>query len=131
MIRLLARLAAAHSDPRMDFVGHVGGDDFLILFQSADWQQRCERIVQEFREQARNLYDEAALSAGGIHAEDRQGVMRFFPFTSVSVGAVRACRGSFRDADDVATHAAHAKRMAKAADSGIFILDATPAQAPA
>lgn len=125
MIRLLARLTAAHSDPRMDFVGHVGGDDFLILFQSGDWRERCERIVEEFRIQAQQLYDAQAIAAGGIQAEDRHGVMRFFPFTTVAVGAVRACCGAFRDADDVATHAAHAKRMAKATASGIFILDAT------
>ncbi|MFN4003408.1 MAG: GGDEF domain-containing protein [Hylemonella sp.] len=123
MIRLLARLAVAHSDAQLDFVGHVGGDDFLILFQSTDWYARCERIVAEFAQQARELYDEAAHVCGGIHAEDRQGVMRFFPFTTVSIGAVAAHGGLFRDADDVATRAALAKRMAKAAASGIYLVE--------
>lgn len=40
MIRLLARLTVAHADPYVDFVGHIGGDDFLILFQSSDWRER-------------------------------------------------------------------------------------------
>jgi len=123
MIRLLARLAVAHSDAQLDFVGHVGGDDFLILFQSTDWHARCERIVAEFAQQARELYDEAAHVCGGIHAEDRQGVMRFFPFTTVSIGAVAAHGGLFRDADDVANRAALAKRMAKTAASGIYLLE--------
>lgn len=123
MIRLLARLAAAHSDPQRDFVGHVGGDDFLILFQSADWRQRCERVIGEFAELARELYDEAARQAGGIQAEDRHGVLRFFPFTTLSVGALRVEGGQYADAEEVASRAALAKRQAKLADSGLYVLD--------
>jgi EAL domain-containing protein (putative c-di-GMP-specific phosphodiesterase class I)/GGDEF domain-containing protein len=126
MIRLLARLAAAHSDPQRDFVGHVGGDDFLILFQSADWERRCRAIVDDFAAQARELYDAPALLAGGIEAEDRQGQLRFFPYTTVSIGAVRVCCGAYRDAEDVATSAAHAKRLAKSHASGLYLLDARP-----
>ncbi|KAI5935455.1 Voltage-dependent N-type calcium channel subunit alpha-1B [Manis javanica] len=44
MIRLVARLAVGHCDARRDFVGHVGGDDFMLLLQSEDWQRRCEGI---------------------------------------------------------------------------------------
>ncbi len=126
MIRLLARLAAAHSDPQRDFVGHVGGDDFLILFQSADWERRCRAIVDDFAAQARELYDAPALLAGGIEAEDRQGQLRFFPCTTVSIGAVRVCCGAYRDAEEVATSAAHAKRLAKSQASGLVLLDARP-----
>ncbi len=123
MIRLLARLAAAHSDPQRDFVGHVGGDDFLILFQSTDWRQRCERVIGEFAELARELYDEAARQAGGIQAEDRHGVLRFFPFTTLSVGALRVEGGQYADAEEVASRAALAKRQAKLADTGLYVLD--------
>lgn len=127
MIRLLANLAVAHSDPQRDFVGHVGGDDFLILFQSEDWETRCRRILDDFAVQARELYDPPARSAGGIEAEDRHGVLRFFACTTVSIGVVRVCCGAYRDAEEVATSAAHAKRLAKAQASGLYLLDARPA----
>ncbi len=123
MIRLLARLAVAHSDPQRDFVGHVGGDDFLILFQSADWRARCEQIVREFAAQALELYDAAARQAGGIQAEDRHGVPRFFPCTTVSIGALCIQAGQYRDAEEVASQAALAKRHAKQADSGLHVLE--------
>jgi GGDEF domain-containing protein len=45
MIRLAARTLVAHCNPRRDFVGHVRGDDFVLLLQYADWLERCERIV--------------------------------------------------------------------------------------
>jgi len=122
MIRLLARLAVAHCDPQRDFVGHVGGDDFLVLFQSEDWQRRCGLIVSEFGDKARELYDEAGRLCGGIHAEDRHGVMRFFPCTTISIGAVQVGRHGYRNAEEVASQAALAKHEAKMAAAGLFIL---------
>ena len=122
MIRLVAKLAVAHSESQRDFVGHVGGDDFMILFQSRDWRERCERIAGEFRSFALELYDEAARAAGGIQGEDRHGASRFFPCTTLSIGAVRIHGGQFRKADEIATQAALAKHEAKKSGDGLFIL---------
>ena len=121
MIRLMAKFSVSHCDAQRDFVGHVGGDDFILLFQSDDWEQRCERLVESFNEQAASLYDEAGRTLGGIEAEDRHGVMRFFPFTSLSIGAVRVRKGQFRTAELVANAAAAAKHGAKAANAGLFV----------
>lgn len=118
MIRLVARLCVQHCDPQRDFVGHVGGDDFIILFQSEDWQQRCERIITEFAQQALALFDEPARLAGGIHGEDRHGVQRFFPCTTLSIGPVPVPPGAYRSAAEVAHAAAQAKHDAKQADQG-------------
>ena len=121
MIRLVAKVAVAHCDPQRDFVGHVGGDDFVILFQSGDWQLRCERIVGEFKQLALSLFDDAARERGGIEAEDRDGAMRFFPCSTLSIGAVRIRRGQCGDAEEVATLAALAKHDAKRAGAGLLI----------
>ena len=88
MIRLVARTLAANCDARRDFIGHVGGDDFVVLFQSDDWLARCERVVATFNELALDLFDDVARERGGIDAEDRHGVKRFFEFTTLSIGAV-------------------------------------------
>lgn len=124
MIRLVAKLALVHCDAKRDFVGHVGGDDFIFLFQSSDWEQRCEAIVQEFAERALALFDAPARLEGGIHAEDRQGVPRFFPFTTLSIGAVRIQRGQYGHAEEVANAAALAKHDAKVHGAGLFIREA-------
>ena len=121
MIRLVARLCVNHCDARRDFVGHVGGDDFMILFQSHNWQQRCEAIIQEFAREALALFDEAARHARGIEAEDRQGVKRFFPCTTLSIGAVRVLRGQYDSAEQVANEAALAKHDAKQSPSGLHV----------
>lgn len=121
MILLLARTATRHADAHRDFVGHIGGDDFLMLFQSPDWQRRCAAVIDDFNRQARDLYDDAARQAGGIEGEDRHGVVRFTPFTTLAIGAVRIPPGMFRHAEDVAGQAAIAKHEAKQAPSGLTV----------
>ena len=124
MIRLVARLATTHCDARRDFVGHVGGDDFMLIFQSSNWRQRCKNIVQDFAREALALFDEAAQRAGGIQAEDRHGVQRFFPCTTLAMGAVHITPGRFRHAEEVANLAAVAKHEAKQSSSGMVLHDA-------
>ena len=120
MIRLLARIAMEQCDAQRDFLGHVGGDDFFLLFQSADWRERGERIVAEFDARALTLFDDDARAAGGIHAEDRHGVPRFFPCTTLSMGAVAIDGSRFSRAEDVANLAALAKHDAKQACAGLL-----------
>jgi EAL domain-containing protein (putative c-di-GMP-specific phosphodiesterase class I)/GGDEF domain-containing protein len=121
MIRLVARTLASHCDPRRDFIGHVGGDDFIVLFQSDDWLGRCERILASFNEKALALFDDDALQRGGIEAEDRHGVVRFFKCTTLSIGAVPARPGIFFRAEQVASAAAAAKHKAKSSNSGLAV----------
>jgi diguanylate cyclase (GGDEF)-like protein len=113
MIRLLARISMEHCDAQRDFLGHVGGDDFIFLFQSPDWRIRCEKIVHEFGEIAQTMFDDEARQRGGIEAEDRHGVMRFFPCTTVSIGAVAINTHKYTRAEEVANLAALAKHHAK------------------
>ncbi|TAH11436.1 MAG: EAL domain-containing protein [Curvibacter sp.] len=120
MIRLLARIAMEQCDSQRDFLGHVGGDDFIILFQSPDWKARCERLVADFAERAMAMFDDAARASGGIEAEDRHGVKRFFPCTTLSIGAVVIDGSQFSRAEDVANQAAMAKHAAKLAGEGLL-----------
>lgn len=121
MIRLLARVAQDYCDSRKDFLGHIGGDDFVMLFQSADWHLRCESIVEKFGIAAQQLFENDDRANGGIFAEDRFGVRRFFPCTTVSIGVVRVEAGVFQRAEDVANAAAVAKTRAKAAGAGVWV----------
>ena len=48
VIQLLGNLICKMCDTRLDFVGHIGGDDFFVIFQSADWEVRCWELVEAF-----------------------------------------------------------------------------------
>lgn len=126
MIRLMARIAQEHCDRRKDFLGHIGGDDFVMLFQSTDWHARCTRMVEKFGAAAAQLFEADDRQRGGIYAEDRFGVNRFFPCTTVSIGAVCVEPGMFRRAEDVANAAAVAKGRAKTSGAGVWMLQSLP-----
>lgn len=128
MIKLAAALITQACDPLRDFVGHVGGDDFVVLFQSADWQARCERIALRFREEAARLFTETDRQRGGIHGEDRQGNPAFFPLTTIAVGAVDVHPGDFRNHEQVASAAAAAKRTAKHHQLALWVRRGGPEQ---
>jgi len=121
MIRLVARTVMSQVDARLDFVGHVGGDDFVLLFQSADWAERCHRIVEQFNQSSLALFDDVARAAGGIEAEDRHGQMRFHPLSTLSIGVIRVAPGQFHEPEEVANAAAAAKWQAKKGAVGVYL----------
>lgn len=121
MITLAAKTILAQADPGADFVGHVGGDDFIVLFQSDDWAERTEHIVTTFNQGARSLFDAEDLAEEGFESEDRQGFKMVFPLTSIAVGAVRVSPGAYASPEDIASAAAAAKKIAKQTASGIHL----------
>ena len=48
LIQFTARLLGNICDPTQDFIGHIGGDDFILILQSPDWEQRCHRALSAF-----------------------------------------------------------------------------------
>lgn len=122
MIKLAAETILANADRSLDFVGHVGGDDFVVLFQSDDWMQRCRCTIDAFGSRARALFSEEDLAREGFQSEDRHGVQRFFPLTAIAVGAVLADSSRYANAEDVASSAAAAKKIAKLSPDGFHLM---------
>lgn len=110
-IRLVAQLAVEATDPEQDFVGHIGGDDFILLFRAQDWQARCERLLEAFAARVPDFYNEVDRKRGGLIACDRQGRELFFPLLSLSIGAVSPRNCATHHC--VAAMAAEAKKQAK------------------
>lgn len=113
MILLLAQTLLRNIDPMVDFAGHIGGDDFVVLFQSEDWERRSHAIVDIFNLAARDLFDPEDIARGGLESEDRQGHAMFFPLSTLSIGAAVIPAGTTSVAEEVASLAAAAKRQAK------------------
>ncbi len=124
VIRLAAEALQEQTNPLVDFVGHVGGDDFFVVFQSEDWQGRCTRAVEQFNQRASAFFSPEDVASNGFWGEDRKGLKCFFPLTTMSIGVVVVTAPAYRTHEDVASAAAAAKRQAKAAGAGLHVLDA-------
>lgn len=122
VIQRSARILTDCCDEDRDFVGHVGGDDFIVLFQSEDWQERCRAIIGHFDRMVRQLFTREHVAEGGYYGEDRRGNRVFFPLLAVSIGAVSVEPGMFLSSHELSAAAAEAKKMAKRIDgSSLFV----------
>jgi diguanylate cyclase (GGDEF)-like protein len=114
-------------DPQRDFVGHIGGDDFMLVLGSADWRERLQVLVAAFARQCRRFYRAEHLEAGCFIAHNRQGQRETFDLLSLSIGVVwlTAHSGSQLDAGQLAELASQAKRQAKeSSGSSLSLIEA-------
>ena len=132
MLLLTARVLAGACDDATDFIGHVGGDDFILLMQSADWEGRIQRALMEFDQAALGLFDIGDREANGFQGVDRQGNPVAFPLTTLSVGAVIIDPGTHHQHKEVAMRAAEAKKQAKRMRGSVCFVErrALPAAHP-
>ncbi|GAB3316111.1 GGDEF domain-containing protein [Haliea atlantica] len=123
VIQKLAELLTAAVHPEDDFVGHVGGDDFILIFTSRNWRERCERVLEQFHRAVRYFYRPDDLARGGIQGKDRSGKHIFHPLLSLSIGVVSPHPGSCSSHHDVAAMASEAKAQAKQQDGDALFID--------
>ena len=111
----LAQCLNDRVDPSRDFVGHIGGDDFLLVLGPEDWRKRLNQLLEDFQSQCRRFYRSEHLEAGCFIAPNRQGLRQEFPLLSLSIGVVhlhpQAC--DQLDASQLAEMASQAKHHAK------------------
>jgi diguanylate cyclase (GGDEF)-like protein len=123
MIQLTGRILSWACDPKLDFIGHIGGDDFILLMQSKDWKNRCEQALQSFQQAASLMFKEEHQTAGGYSSEGRDGVVKFHPLTSLSIGACPIVPGQFLSHHEVSAAMGDAKKMAKKMDGNSFFVE--------
>ncbi|VVP86411.1 hypothetical protein PS934_01185 [Pseudomonas fluorescens] len=111
----LAQCLNDRVDPSRDFVGHIGGDDFLLVLSPEDWRKRLNQLLDDFQSQCRRFYRSEHLEAGCFIAPNRQGQRQEFALLSLSIGVVhlhpQACEQL--DASQLAEMASQAKHHAK------------------
>ncbi|MDX8409502.1 MAG: bifunctional diguanylate cyclase/phosphodiesterase [Mariprofundales bacterium] len=123
MIRLLADLLREDQQEE-DFVGHIGGDDFILVVDSRQqWQSEVEQLMTRFSQQAHELYDASDVTKGCIIAEDREGKRRSFPLASLSIGAVPCPAGRYASHLETAEIAVALKHQAKLRNGNCLEID--------
>ncbi len=122
MIQLTGRILNWACDPKLDFIGHIGGDDFILLMQSRDWRARCVSALDSFAQASSLLFSETHLSKGGYHHATHDGSLTFHPLTSLSIGAIKVSPGQFSSFHEVSAAMSESKKMAKQiAGNSLFV----------
>lgn len=123
LIQFVGRLLSNVAIDERDFVGHIGGDDFILLFQSENWEALCNEVLNTLSKVIPDFYDSKDVEAGGIEVEDRLGNKAFYPFGSISIGAIRVEPALFKSHHEVAGAMNGVKKQAKKITGNSLFID--------
>jgi diguanylate cyclase (GGDEF)-like protein len=114
---LLQAVAAEHGDEHT-FIGHVGGDDFVVVAPIELADDIALAICRRFDALAPALYDPVDRLAGGIEVADRRGVPQRFALLSLSIGAASTESRDLVHPGELVEVATEMKRYAKSRGGG-------------
>ncbi|PHI36779.1 diguanylate phosphodiesterase [Pseudoalteromonas sp. GCY] len=113
VIKLLAEVTVDVCAQSSSFVGHIGGDDFMVVFDNNDAEELCHEIITQFELKSKAFFTPEHVSAGGYWATNREGQKQFVPLLTLSIGLVRPDLQHCINSHQVAALATDAKKEAK------------------
>jgi len=117
------REAAKNNGNIHDFVGHEGGDDFILLTTPDKAQGIADNITQEFDKRIRSLYSQEDITQGYIIAHARDNTIKQFPIMTISLAGVTNSTRQISSYAEVTNIAAEVKKKAKAIEGSVFVMD--------
>jgi diguanylate cyclase (GGDEF)-like protein len=120
--RLLIRATQELGNPD-DFIGHIGGDDFVVVTSPDKVENISAKVVTEFEKISPSFYTEEDRTAGYIVGKDRKGVEQKFGLLSISIGIVTNERRELTHVAQIGEIGAELKEAAKRIDRSNFVKD--------
>jgi GGDEF domain-containing protein len=105
------------------FVGHIGGDDFVMVIDQDKISAVCEEVIKKFGEGIVAHYKEEDLARGAIEGTDRYGVPRVFPVMTISIAVVICRQGEYESAVAIAQTAAQIKDYVKGKPGSNYMIN--------
>jgi GGDEF domain-containing protein len=106
-----------------DFVGHIGGDDFVLITSPEIVEQVCNAIISEFDSLIPDYYHADDLENGFVEGTDRYGVKRRFSIMSISIAVVSDVKRSFTSPIEIAQVATEIKDYVKSLPGSNYLID--------
>ncbi len=115
--------AIAESGDEETFVGHVGGDDFVVITDPQFVEQYCKAAIRIFDDGILNFYDTGDALQGYIEVTDRRGERRAYPISSVSMGVAANSRRKLTSEWEASAVASEMKEYAKREPGSVYEID--------
>ncbi len=106
-----------------DFIGHIGGDDFVLITEPGRMHRMCQRVIKVFDETIGRFYDEDDRMRGYIIARDRRDMEQLYPIMTISIAVVTNERREIHTPMQLAEVAAQLKQYAKTFPKSIYVVD--------
>ncbi len=96
-----------------EFMGHIGGDDFVIISESWEVEGLCRDIIFQFKKSIENLYSKADWEKGSIVSLNRSGIKESFPIVTLSIAGITNRYHVFNNLEMVSKDIAQLKKECK------------------
>jgi len=106
-----------------DFVGHIGGDDFIAITVPDRVDTVCSAIIKSFDKEIVKFYSAKDRAKGYIIAKDRQGRINKFPIMTITIGVVTNRKRKFSHKGQVAAVGAELKKYGKSLEGSNYVID--------
>jgi GGDEF domain-containing protein/CHASE3 domain sensor protein len=120
--RIITAVIAKHGI-QQDFIGHIGGDDFVIITLPEAYEKICTAIISAFDKMILDFYDPEDRERGYILGETRQGEKISFPIMTVSIAVVTNQQRKLKSHIQVGEIAAELKTYAKSFSRSTYVVD--------
>lgn len=124
VIRQTARIlieAVQRKGTEDDFIGHIGGDDFVVVTNPERAKKIADEIIARFDEKAPLFYDEQDRTKGFIVSKDRLGNQKEFSIVSISIGLVTNLYRDFKHIGEISGVGTELKNFAKTFKKSVWI----------
>jgi len=105
------------------FVGHIGGDDFVVITSHERYEKICLAVIDSFDKMIPDFYDQEDRQRGYIQGETRQGQRVSFPIMTLDIAVVTNQNRRLQNHIQVGEIAAELKKYAKSFSQSIFVVD--------
>ena len=106
-----------------NFVGHIGGDDFVAIIGETDYDKVCQDIIAEFDSEAVNFYNDEDVERGYVEVANRKGILEQFPLTSISIGVVEVDNKKIKTTLEIGEVGAQVKHQAKTIMGSTYVIN--------
>ena len=106
-----------------DFVGHIGGDDFVVITTPSLMRDISSEIIKVFDTKVPQFYEETDRIRGFILGKNRQGQEMQFPIMTISIAIVTNEHHKFKSPIEASEIAAELKDYAKTIPSSMYVID--------
>ncbi|MDA8098865.1 MAG: diguanylate cyclase [Nitrospiraceae bacterium] len=106
-----------------DFIGHIGGDDFVVITTPDHMRPICEEVIASFDRKIPEFYEEQDKINGYLLGKTRQGVEMKFPIMTISIAIVTNERRTITSPLEAAEIGAELKDYAKTIPKSVFVID--------
>jgi diguanylate cyclase (GGDEF)-like protein len=105
------------------FVGHAGGDDFVVVVPPEHATSTAQQIVLAFDEMVPGLYDVDDRANGYVEVTNRRGDLQRYPLLTLSIGIASTEKRGFRHYAEAVTVAMEMKQFTKETGASSWSID--------